>query len=134
MQHKKEKRKVRGNKCKRKKTKTASKTHHKKRNSNQIKRNNKTIKSNKQKDKKKIENYFEQKFKIQKQQQPFYRILELALLNKEKILKEKQYQIKQHTHEHASTTQRPEEQKQSTKESTDIENILERKHKWKKKE
>jgi hypothetical protein len=40
----KRKRKVLGNKCKRKKTKTASKTQHTKLNSNQIKRNNKTIK------------------------------------------------------------------------------------------
>jgi hypothetical protein len=75
----------------------------------------------------------EQKFKIQKQQQPFYRILELALLNKEKILQEEQYQIKQHTHEQASNTQRTDEQNQRTTESTDIENILERTRKWKKK-
>ena len=53
---------------------------------------NKTIKSNKKKRKKKrdkeIENYIEQKFKIRKQQQPFHRILELALLNNEKKYKE----------------------------------------------
>jgi hypothetical protein len=35
-----------------------------------------------------MENYIEQKFKIQKQQQPFYRILELAPLHKQKIYKE----------------------------------------------
>ena len=102
------------------------------------KRKNKTIKSNKKKRRnkigKRIENCIEQKFKIQKQQQPFYRILELALLNKEKIVQEKTYQIKQHTHEQASDKQRTDEQKQRTTESTDIENILERKHKWKKKE
>ena len=62
--------------------------------------------------------------KIQKLQQPFYRILELALLNKETILQEKQYQIKQHTHEQASTTQRTEEHKQNTTDTTDMENIF----------
>jgi hypothetical protein len=60
--------------------------------------------------------------------------LEQALLNKEKIIQGKQYQIKQHTHEQASNTQRTDEQNQRTTESTDIENILERKRKWKKKE
>jgi hypothetical protein len=44
------------------------------------------------------------------------------------------FNIKQHTHEQASTKQRTDEQKQRTTESTDIENILERKRKWKKKE
>ena len=61
-------------------------------------------------------------------------MLELAQLNKEKIIQEKTNQIKQHTHEQASTKQRTDEQKQRTTESTDIENILERKRKWKKKE
>jgi hypothetical protein len=60
--------------------------------------------------------------------------LELALLNKEKILSENQHQIKQHKHKQASNTQRTDEQKQSTTSSTDIENISERKRKWKKKE
>jgi hypothetical protein len=60
--------------------------------------------------------------------------LEPALLNKEKIIQQKQYQIKQHTHEQANITQRNDEQKKRTTESTNIENILERKHKWKKKE
>ena len=137
-QHKKEKRKVQGKERRRKKTKIDNNTQHKKLNSNNTKRKNKTIKSNKKKRRnkigKRIENCIEQKFKIQKQQQPFYRILELALLNKEKIVQEKTYQIKQHTHEQASDKQRTDEQKQRTTESTDIENILERKHKWKKKE
>jgi len=119
-----------------KENKKPSKIQHKKQKPNK-KRNNKTIKSNKQKRKKKrekeIENYIEQKFKIQKQQQPFYRILELALLNNDKILQEKQHQIKQYTQEQASTTQRNGEQQQNTTEITDAENILERKHKWKKK-
>ena len=120
-----------------KENKKPSKIQHKKQKPNKKTRNNTTIKSNKQKRKKKrekeIENYIEQKFKTQKQQQPFYRILELALLNNDKILQEKQHQIKQHTHQLASTTQRTEEQQQSTTEITDIENILERKHKWTKK-
>ena len=34
--------------------------------------------------------------------------LQLVLLNNENILREKQHQIKQHTHEQASTTQRTE--------------------------
>ena len=69
-----------------------------------------------------------------KQQQPFYRILELALLNKENIRQEREYQIKQHAHAQDSTTQRTNEQKQGTTESTNIENTLEKKRKWKKKE
>ena len=100
-----------------------------------IKQSNQTKKREESKEGgKRIENYIEQKFKIQKQQQPFYRILELALLNKEKIVQEKTYQIKQHTHEQASTTQRTDEQKQRTTESTDIENIVERKRKCKTKD
>ena len=74
-----------------------------------------------------MENYIEQKFKIQKQQQPFYRILELALLNKENIRQEREYQIKQHAHAQDSTTQRNGEQQQSTTEITDVENSLEKK-------
>ena len=60
--------------------------------------------------------------------------MELALLNKEKIIQERDHQIKQHSHAQDSTTQRTNEQKQRTTESTEIENILERKRKWKKKE
>ena len=60
--------------------------------------------------------------------------MELALLNKEKTIQEKTYQIKQQTHKHANTKQRTDEQTQRTTESTDIENMLERKSKWKKKE
>ena len=105
---------------------------------NKTKRKNKTIKSNKKKRKikrgKRIENYIEQKFKIQKQQQPFYRILELALLNKEKTIQEKTYHIKQQTHKHVNTKQRTDEQRQRSTDNTDIENMLERKSKWKKKE
>ena len=75
-----------------KKAKKSSKTQHKKRNPNQTNRNHKTTKSNikrrrKEREIEKTENYIEQKFKIQKHQQPFYRILELALLNKEKYYK-----------------------------------------------
>jgi hypothetical protein len=55
------------------------------------------------------------------------------MLNKEKILRENQNQIKQHKHKQASTTHRTDEQKQSITESTDIEKISERKYKiWKK--
>ena len=122
----------------RKKTKIDNKTRHKKPNSNKTKIKNKTIKSNKKKRKikrgKRIENYIEQKFKIQKQQQPFYRILELALLNKEKTIQEKTYHITQQTHKHANTNQRTDEQTQRSTDNTDIENMLERKSKWKKKE
>ena len=110
MQHKNEKRKVRGNKRKSKKTKIAGKSQQKKQKPNKLKRNNKTINSNKQTIKtnreKEIENYTEHKFKVPKQRQPFYRILKLTLLNNEKILQGKQHQIKQHTQEQASTTQR----------------------------
>jgi len=137
-QHKKEKRKVQGKERRRKKTKIDNNTQHKKLNSNNTKRKNKTIKSNKKKRKikrgKRIENYIEQKFKIQKQQQPFYRISELALLNKEKTIQEKTYHITQQTHKHANTNQRTDEQTQRSTDNTDIENMLERKSKWKKKE
>ena len=90
------------NKCKRNKTKTISKTQHKNESQmNQKKQSNNKNKQTKKRSAKrerKIENYIEQRFRIQKQQHPFYRILELALLNKEKILHEKQHQIKQHKH------------------------------------
>ena len=49
------------------------------------------------------------------------------------MVREKQHQIKQHRYKKASTTQRTDEHKQRTTESTDIENISERKHKLKKK-
>jgi hypothetical protein len=93
---------LRRNKSKRKKTKTDSKTQQKTKTRLKFKqRNNKTINLIKKKEKKdeRTQNRkkTELKFKIQKQQQQFYRILELALLNKEKILREKQHQIKQHT-------------------------------------
>ena len=48
-------------------------------------------------------------------------------------LPEKQHQTKQYTQEQASSTQRNGEQQQNTTGIIDAENILERKHKWKKK-
>ena len=46
--------------------------------------------------------YIEQKFKIQKQQQPFYKILELILLKKEKKYKKNNTKSSNiHTHETA---------------------------------
>ena len=52
----------------------------------------------------------------------------------EKTIQEKTYHIKQQTHKHANTKQRTDEQTQRSTDNTDIENMLERKSKWKKKE